>query len=136
LQIEGKNKKEISPAHFSAKQSRMFDTTMIRTENKNRQEFLQFLTDAWNMQPKYISKHGPRHCNFSEVIKVFKESMLLPMFGREVAFFLNGNTNLEHDDFSFPITDSDTGRSTVIQSFTINGLFKKKIKYFIIIYFF
>jgi hypothetical protein len=121
--MEEFNFPKFSPTQFNSMQKNIFDTTMGRSKNKWRAQFLTFLHDAWMLQPKYISKLGPRHCNYSQVMKEFKESMLLPMFGLEVAFYLNGNTNLLHDDFTFPIIDRDSGEQTVIQSFTVKGFF-------------
>jgi hypothetical protein len=122
--MPGSKKEEIiSAAHFKDLKSYMYNTKIDRSENIWRKEYLDFLEDAWAMQPKYISKLGPRYCNYTDVLKIFKESMLLPMFGREIAYFLNGNTHYLHDDFSVPMTDKITGVQTIIQSFTVKGFF-------------
>jgi hypothetical protein len=111
-----------SPKDFNESKELMF-CTKKNINNGWRKEFLEFLTEAWEMQPKYISKNGPRYCNFNAVAKEFKESKLLYCFGREIAFYLNGNQSYEEDDFSKTITNKINGAQTTIQSFTIQGLF-------------
>jgi hypothetical protein len=130
---ETNNESTISAVLFNTWQTNMFDTKMGK-ENLWRSQFLRFLEDAWLMQPKYISKLGPKHCNFIDVMKEFKENMLLPMFGKEVAYYLNGNIHFDHDDFSVPMIHE--GVKITIQSFTKDGFFFFFFFFFLFIFFF
>jgi hypothetical protein len=130
---ETNNESTISAVLFNTWQTNMFDTKMGK-ENLWRSQFLRFLEDAWLMQPKYISKLGPKHCNFIDVMKEFKENMLLPMFGKEVAYYLNGNIHFDHDDFSVPMIHE--GVKITIQSFTKDGFFFFFFFFYLILFLF
>jgi hypothetical protein len=80
----------IVPSVFNENRNRMLDSTI--KSNSEREEFLKFLGDAWDLQPDYVSKAGPTYCNFPDSVK--KECSpveILQCFSNEVCLFLNGN---------------------------------------------
>jgi hypothetical protein len=107
---------DITPEEYKNFKELITNTKLRSTE---RMKMLEFLKEAWNKLPKYVSPFGPKFCNFDGVTD-FDRFRIVPAFSKEIVFFLNGNNYLE-EEFSFPVEDTNTNITTIIESFRVQG---------------
>jgi hypothetical protein len=108
----------MTPVEFQETKSVMFNSNL---KSDTRGKLLEFLKEAWNKQPPYVSHSGPKFCNFHGVDD-FEQYKIVPAFSREIAFFLNGNTYTD-EAFSIKTLDNETNETIIVQSFSANGYY-------------